>query len=185
MANPLAESINQFSPFQGVNLTIQYRDPTIYDSSYPLGQEWLNPDSNATFKLTSFTGSNAVWERIDPVTPPPETPNLGIKYFQTINIPGPQDIEPNTCYLINAAGTVDFQLPASIEAGNEFQIIGSVGQWVINQSGGQQIIYSEQITTPGSGTIASVLAQDGITIRCIQDDVLFAVTSAIGNLTVT
>jgi hypothetical protein len=65
LANPLSNFNAQFSPFQPVKTVTITRDPTIYDSAYPLSQEWLNPDTQRAFKLVDISSGLATWEQIN------------------------------------------------------------------------------------------------------------------------
>lgn len=65
MADPLAYWRAGFQTLQNVTQVIRSTDPTVYDTSFPLNQEWLNELSGACWKLTGRVGNLARWEQVD------------------------------------------------------------------------------------------------------------------------
>lgn len=96
------------------------------------------------------------------------------------------DLDPYKAYRPSNAGLTAFNLPATCPEGATIAIEGmGAGGWVVLQRAGQQIVYGDVATTPGTeGRVESLHARDVIKLRCIAADTTFQVVSAIGNIDV-
>lgn len=92
----------------------------------------------------------------------------------------------NTNYVADNSSLVTLTLPSTCAFGSTFIIQGKgSGGWQIAQNSGQQINFGNTATTSGtSGYLASTNTFDSVTLVCISTNSVFAVYSAIGNITV-
>lgn len=97
-----------------------------------------------------------------------------------------QALSPNQNYIANRATLITFSLPNIAAIGSIIEIAGlGAGGWIITQAAGQQIKIGNSASTSGAtGTVASTNQFDVIRLMCVTANTTFAVTSAVGNLTV-
>lgn len=93
-----------------------------------------------------------------------------------------QVLTPQITYVsTNATSRVTFTIPTSV-GGQTFSIAGyGDAGWIINLSGGQQVIFGNQTAT---SLLASTLKSDSITLICISNNI-YSVFNSFGNITVT
>lgn len=89
-------------------------------------------------------------------------------------------------YIANNSSLVTITLPASASVGNIIRVSGlGAGGWKVAQNSGQQIIFGNLATTPGtSGYIASQVQYDAVELLCVVANTTFLVISNVGNITV-
>lgn len=91
----------------------------------------------------------------------------------------------NTGYIANYAGTLVYDLPATVAVGAVFKVTGmntALG-WKLQANTGQTIYFGTQSTTSG-GYLASTAIRDSVEIVCIVANTTYNVISGCGNITV-
>ena len=97
---------------------------------------------------------------------------------------GPITLVSEQGYIADGVGIINFDLPLSANVGDQYHIEGlSSNLFQVNQNAGQQIIFGNTQTTVGTGgRLMSTNRGDGLTIMCVQKDLLFKIIGApIGN----
>jgi len=90
----------------------------------------------------------------------------------------------NNGYIADNAGLVTLTIPATAALGAEFTIAGKgAGGWLLQANTGQTIHLGSSATS-SAGSLASTNQWDGVKIVCVTANTIFAVVSAVGNLTV-
>lgn len=90
----------------------------------------------------------------------------------------------NSGYIISNAGQTTVTLPATTAEGSVFAVQGKgAAGWVLKMNTGQTCHLGNAATT-SAGSLTSTNQWDSVTIVCVTADTTFAVTSAVGNLTV-
>lgn len=90
-------------------------------------------------------------------------------------------------YVTDRGGGVTYTLPATALLGNEIQIVGKLGAWIVNQNANQQILLGSSSSTIGvGGSIASTNVGDCVTLICITAgaSTVWRANSYVGNLTI-
>jgi hypothetical protein len=97
-----------------------------------------------------------------------------------------QTIAGNTGYYTQNAATTTLTLPATMAAGQYFEITGvGAGLWTIAQLAGQSIVFGNTTSTVGTGGALSATAVgDTVKVLCTVANTTFQVLSAVGNLSV-
>lgn len=92
----------------------------------------------------------------------------------------------NNGYAANNASPIQFTLPATFNAGDEFFISNINGGFQILQNAGQNIIFGNKVTTTGiAGSISSTELGDAILLKgVIANTTLLVMGSPQGNLTI-
>jgi hypothetical protein len=92
----------------------------------------------------------------------------------------------NTGYTSDdGASLVTFTLPATAAIGDWLEINGKgSGGWTLIERTGQSIHFGNQTTTVTSGSLSSTNQYDCVRLRCLTANTVWAVVSAIGNLTI-
>lgn len=92
----------------------------------------------------------------------------------------------NNGYVTSSSSATTVTLPATAAIGTIFAVQGAgSGGWTLNYGSGQNIQMGNLSTTATSGSLASTNQFDSVALVTIVANTTFAVTSAIGNLTVT
>ena len=127
------------------------------DSTQSLGIKWAEPESGGS--------------------------EQGIVYSTT-----EEDIdgESNSGYITIGSSLVSVTLPESSSIGDTIRIVGAgSGGWRVSQNSSNMIYFSESATTTGvSGYISSTHMRDCIEIVCIEEDSVWQVVSAVGNINI-
>ena len=108
--------------------------------------------------------------------------------FDWNNVTGTtQAMVASNAYVANNAGLVTFTLPATAAFGDVFMVVGyGAGGWAIAQNALQSIAMGALTSTVGiTGSIASTLASNVVSIVCIVANTTFKVIQSNGNITVT
>lgn len=90
-------------------------------------------------------------------------------------------------YITNKAGTAcSLALPTTCAVGKVLKVVGKGATgWVVTQAAGQQIMFGDASSTLGAtGSVASSLQYDCITMTCVTADTIFVIDSAVGNITI-
>lgn len=97
----------------------------------------------------------------------------------------PFNMVSNNGYIVNNAGLVTLNLPATSSVGDALAVMGKgAGGWLIQCGGGQTIVLGADTTTSG-GSLASTNAKDALYIICTVANTEWQVASAPqGNITV-
>ena len=90
----------------------------------------------------------------------------------------------NQGYIISNAGQTTVTLPATAAEGSVFavQAKGAAG-WILQMNTGQTCHFGNSATS-SAGSLTSTNLWDSVSIVCVTANITFAVTSAVGNLTV-
>jgi hypothetical protein len=90
----------------------------------------------------------------------------------------------NQGYIISNAGQTTVTLPATAAEGSVFAVQGKgAAGWILAANTGQTIHFGNTATT-SAGSLTSTNLWDSVTIVCVTANTTFAVTAAVGNLTV-
>lgn len=90
----------------------------------------------------------------------------------------------NSGYIISNAGQTTVTLPATAAEGSVFAVQGKgAAGWILAANTGQTIHFGNAATT-SAGSLTSTNQWDSVAIVCVTANTTFAVTSAVGNLTV-
>jgi hypothetical protein len=90
----------------------------------------------------------------------------------------------NNGYIISNAGQTTVTLPATAVVGSVFAVQGKgAAGWILKMNTGQICHFGNAATT-SAGTLTSTNQWDSVAIVCVTADTNFAVTTAVGNLTV-
>lgn len=98
-----------------------------------------------------------------------------------------QTISPQTSYIANNVSGVTFTLPTTAHYGDNFQIIGQLGLWVLAQNASQQVKLGANDASVGvSGSLVATHLGDCISAICITGGTnsVWRVYASIGNITV-
>jgi hypothetical protein len=97
-----------------------------------------------------------------------------------------QSAAVNNAYVTSSSSATTVTLPATAAIGTIFAVQGAgAGGWTLNYGSGQNIQMGNLSTTTTSGSLASTNQFDSVALVTIVANTTFAVTSAVGNLTVT
>ena len=140
-------------------------------------------DDNAEFGTMTSVGGSLVYT-FGEGTINIETSAVGASWTTVTGTS--QALEVARGYIPNNAGLVTFTLPATAVVGTEIKIMGlGAGGFKIAQNASQKITHLDQVSTIGvTGYVASTNKYDGFTLRCIETDTHFRLTSVDGNITV-
>jgi hypothetical protein len=95
-----------------------------------------------------------------------------------------QSAAVNNGYIISNASQTTVTLPATSAEGSVFAVQGKgAAGWILQMNTGQVCHFGSSATS-SAGSITSTNQWDSITIVCVTANTTFAVTSAVGNLTV-
>ncbi len=90
----------------------------------------------------------------------------------------------NSGYIISNAGQTTVTLPATAAEGSVFAVQGKgAAGWILQANTGQTIHFGSSATT-SAGSLTSTNLWDSVSIVCVTANTTFAVTTAVGNLTV-
>ena len=90
----------------------------------------------------------------------------------------------NNGYIISNAGQTTVTLPATSAEGSVFAVQGKgAAGWILQANTGQ-VIHLGNSATSSAGSLTSTNLWDSVSIVCVTANTTFAVTSAVGNLTV-
>ena len=90
----------------------------------------------------------------------------------------------NNGYIISNAGQTTVTLPATAAEGSVFAVQGKgAAGWILQMNTGQTCHLGNTATT-SAGSLTSTNLWDSVAIVCVTANTTFAVTSAVGNLTV-
>lgn len=91
----------------------------------------------------------------------------------------------NNGYIISNAGQTTVTLPATAAEGSVFAVQGKgAAGWILTANTGQ-VIHLGSSATSSAGSLTSTNQWDSVSIVCVTANTTFAVTSVIGNLTVS
>lgn len=95
-----------------------------------------------------------------------------------------QSAAVNTSYVISNGSATTVSLPATAALGSIFGVQGKgAGGWILQANTGQTIHLGSSVTS-SAGSLASTNQWDSVQIVCTTANTVFAVVSAVGNLTV-
>jgi hypothetical protein len=109
----------------------------------------------------------------------------GFAWSAAPNTTTPITAVANTGYIANYAGTLVYDLPATVAVGAVFKFTGmntALG-WKVQANTGQTIYFGAQSTTSG-GYLASTAIRDSVEIICIVANTTYNVISGLGNITI-
>ena len=90
----------------------------------------------------------------------------------------------NSGYIISNASQTTVTLPTTAAEGSVFAVQGKgAGGWILQMATGQTCHFGNTASS-SAGSLTSTNQWDSVTIVCVTANVTFAVTSAVGNLTV-
>ena len=90
----------------------------------------------------------------------------------------------NNGYVISNAGQTTISVPATAALGSIIAVQGKgAGGWIIQMNTGQTCHLGSSVTT-SAGTLTSTNLWDAIEIICTTANTVFAVRSAVGNITI-
>lgn len=104
---------------------------------------------------------------------------------QTVVSGTSQTAAVNNGYITNNVALCTVTLPTTISVGQLVQVSGQgAGGWKIAQSSGQSIVFNSNVTTTGAtGSLASTLTNDSVTLMCTVANTTFLVIASQGNIT--
>jgi hypothetical protein len=145
------------------------------------GTSPVDPDSNDQITITGSGGITVVGgTNLLTIT------GTGAGFTWNMVTTTSQALDASNAYVSNNVALVTFTLPATAAFGDVFLITGyGSGGWAVAQNALQSIQVGSLTSTVGiTGSLASTLASNTITIVCLVANTIFKVIQSMGNITV-